>query len=445
MNEYRDATLGDLLQERRATLGMTMREVAGGTLSPTAVNNIEKGKIRPTVDTVLYLCKVLKLQPEQALIFYPDLSKSVPALFDIVNEKLAVGKIDESIALLYDMYWVTSEQPDHENLMAEIQMKIASVFGELGRYESARNGMNEAYKYFLIHKDVPRQIRVLNHLGDYALAERQRVVAISYYKQAVELGYRYHITEEVAGDSHLALAHAYFLNGQLDEALEMSLAAEALFRHRTPAKGQDEQDADARRCENADGIARSALQQALILAELDKLSEAKQTALIALHHFQATDDGIYLGKSTRALGDILCQAGDYAQARDYYLQSQAYMRSHWPCALHTIEIRLAELELSQGQVPEARHYAQAALQRLEEPYLRSQLYKLLAQCDFQSRDIGGYIIQMNRAVSALQSIGDEYAAALVQCELADVTNDFNLMREATRIMRKLNDEYMRLS
>ncbi|HEU4963560.1 MAG TPA: helix-turn-helix domain-containing protein [Bacilli bacterium] len=437
MTEYRDATLGDLLRERRTTLGMTMREVAGSTLSPTAVNNIEKGKIRPTIETVLYLCDVLGLQPEQALIFYPDLSKSISALFEVVNRKLEAKKTDESIALLYDMYWVATEQPDHENLIALIQMKIASVFGDHGRFESARDGMNEAYKYFLIHKDIPRQIEVLNSLGDYALAEFQRSVALSYYKQAVELGPRYHVTDTVVGESYCKLAHIHFLDGKMEEALRLSRAAEAVFRAQVSPDGEP--------LEDGDGIARCALQQASILIMLDEVSDALATARSAYDHFQATDNRPHLGRAARVLGDVLRHCGDSSAARDYYHQAYRLKKVDAPAHLHNIERRLVELELSLGRIAEARRLAEEALARLEDPYQCSRFYKLLAQCDFQSRNIDGYIVQMNHAVAALKEAGIDYAAALVQCELADVTNDFNLMREATRILRNWYGEYTRYS
>jgi transcriptional regulator with XRE-family HTH domain len=424
---YRDATLGDMIRERRTTLGMTMREVAGTALSPTAVNNIEKGKINPSIDTLLYLCRVLNLQPEHALIFHPDFSKSAPALLEIVSGKLAKGLVDESITLLYDMYWVAMEQPQLDDLIAQIQFRLAQAFERTGRFDSARNVMNEAYKHYLIQRNVSEQILCLNNLGRYSVGERHINIAISTFRQTVELAHRYGIADLTVGDAQMQLAGALYQHGDLDEALYFSRRAEALFEE-LPALSE---------------VARSRLQQAIILAALERTDEAHASAMQAYRFFEEQHDRTCLAEAARITGDILCQIGEHAAAKQHYLQALDLYRAHLYEGLPHVEVRLARLELIIGDTEAARNYAKSALSRVNPPREQSKVYTLLAQCDYQSRQIEGYTRYMNLAVRTMEESGDLHAAALIQCELADETHDFNLMSAATRTLRQLYEDRQR--
>ncbi|MCX7572185.1 helix-turn-helix domain-containing protein [Tumebacillus sp. DT12] len=425
MNElYRDATLGDMIRERRTTLGMTMRELAGTTLSPTAVNNIEKGKINPTVDTLLYLCEALQLAPEQGLVFYPDITKSAAALLQIVEKKMEVGQIDESIALLYDIYWVATEQSAPDELIAKVQYKLGIAFARLGRFESARNVMNEAYKHYLIHRDIAGQIRCLNQLGNYSLAERHINISISTFRQAVELAHRYQLTDEQAGETLINLANAYFVHGDLDEALYFHQRADLLFRQ----------------LNDADNLNRNRIRQAVVLVALERADEAYELSTQAHDYFAARQDNARLAEALRVLGDILCHREEHAASRETYLQALELQRGVDPELVFLVETRISHLELKLGHTALARRYARSALGRLREPHRRARVYKLLAQCDYQSRDIEGYIDHMTHAHEAMLAAGDGQAAALIQCEIADETNDLNLMRSATRTLRQLYED-----
>jgi pentatricopeptide repeat protein len=423
MNEpYRDATLGDMLRERRTTLGMTMRDVAGTTLSPTAVNNIEKGKIKPMIDTVLYLCNVLRLKPERLLLFYHDLSKSIPELLKIVDTLIDEERIDESITLLYDMHWVATEQSTPEELIAEIQFKLSRVFGLTLRYASAYDVMLEAYKHFVVNKNVPKQIQALNSMGEYSIAERKYDLAISTCTQALDLMQRFHVHEPMVVNSYQTLVDAYFQSGNLKEALYYCKQAKGFLG----------------RLDDHDGLACNALQEAVILAALEETLEAYDIALHTFRYFESTENQKSLTDSARVLGDIQFLRRQFSEAKDYYLQALELSRVHQLGLSCTIRIGLSDLELAQNNTDAARAYAESGLKCAKNSTEQAKVHKLLARCNLQSGDRKGYAVQMQAAVQALHNSGEVFAAALVQCELADETDDMDLMRMATRKLRELH-------
>lgn len=426
MNQtYRNATLGDVLRERRTTLGMSMRDVAGTALSPTAINNIEKGKINPTVETVLYLCLILHLQPEQALLFYPDCHKSAPALFERVDELLADKMLDEAVLLLYDMYWAAIEQESCDDLIAEIQCKLAVVFSQLGRFEQARSVMLQAYKHFLAVKNVEKQIDALQEMGSYLLHTRQIPRSISNLTEAVDLAHRYQVENTSVALAYTHLAEAYLLQDRFAEALSFNREAEALYK----------------RLQDADGIARNALQQSKLLAHLNETSTAYEIAKGAYEHFERTQNDVGRSDAALVVGDILCQLEDFNNAESCYLQALHVRSRIGVKPTFPIEYRLASLKLKIGDDQAARTYAQVALENNQCPTEQSNVYHLLAQCDLQTGDLEGYIRHMEQACTTLKKSGLEYAAALLQCELADEINDFTMMRNATQILRKLHASY----
>ncbi|MGZ4106869.1 MAG: helix-turn-helix domain-containing protein [Tumebacillaceae bacterium] len=423
MNElYRDATLGDMLRERRMTLNMTMREVAGTDLSPTAVNNIEKGKIKPTIETVLYLCKVLKLMPERLLLFHHDLNKSIPELLKIVDSFILEERIDESITLLYDMHWVATEQSAPEELIAEIQFKLSRVFGLTDRYSSAYDVMLEAYKHFVVNKNIPKQMLALNSMGEYSIAERKYDLAISTCTQALDLMQRFHVHEPMVVDSYHTLVKAYFQSGNLKEALYYCKQAKEFIG----------------RLDDLDGLAHNALQEAVILAALDETPEAYEIALHTYRYFETTDNRQSLAEAACVLGEIQFQRRQFSEAKEYYLQAMELSRSHKLGMSCTIKMGLSDLELAQQNTSEARRYAEEGLRCVKDMAEQAQIHKLLARCNLQSGDLEGYRVQMQAAVEALRDIGEDVAAALMQCELADETDDMNLMRVATRKLREIH-------
>lgn len=420
MDKYRAVTLGDLLRERRTTLGLTMRDVAGSSLSPTAVNNIEKGKINPTIDTVLYLCQVLQLPPEKVLLFYPDFTKTAGVLFTRIDEMVAQGETDEALTLLYDMYWVAVELPDHEQHTAEIQFKIAQVFADNGRFDSATTAMTDAYKLFILTKNYPRQVDAVCALAGFAKTGDQLQRAIGIYTTALELAYRHQLFDRV-GRILLEMAQLHMESVEQNETVLLCGQAERVFEY----------------LRDADSLAAVTFLRAQALAELGKLEQALESAEAASSHFQAVGDVQQQAKAARLLGEIHSSMHAYEQAREHYLQALALAESAAPDELHRAKGGLASLSLLQQQPESAREHAMEALDGLPKPRDRSRLYRILAGCDLQDGNTDGYKTYMHQAVDALHEAGDPCSAALIQCELADQTNDLELLRDGSRKLRQM--------
>ncbi|TCP56056.1 DNA-binding XRE family transcriptional regulator [Tumebacillus sp. BK434] len=420
MDMYRAVTLGDLLRERRTTLGLTMREVAGSTLSPTAVNNIEKGKINPTIDTVLYLCQVLQLQPEKVLLFYPDFAKTAGVLFTRIDEMVASGETDDALTLLYDMYWVAAELPDHEQHTAEIQFKISQVFADNGRFDSATTAMTDAYKLFILTKNYPRQVDAVCALAVFSKTEGQLQRALGVYTTALELAYRHQLFTRVTSIL-MEMAQIHMECVEQQEAIVLCNQAELVYDN----------------LRDAEGKARAKFLRAQALAEIGKLQQALEAADAARSHFQATGDQQRLTEASRLLGEIYSGLHDYAQAREHYLQALALAESAAPDELHRAKGGLASLSLQQQEPERAREHALEALSGLQQPRDRSKLYCILAGCDLQDGNTDGYKTYMHQAVTTLQEAGDTCSAALIQCELADQTDDLELLRDGVRKLRQV--------
>ncbi|MBL0389264.1 helix-turn-helix transcriptional regulator [Tumebacillus sp. ITR2] len=425
MNHELTAPLGDLFRERRTLLRMTMREVAGTELSPTAVNNIEKGKIKPTVETILYLCRVLDLPPEQALIRFPDFTKSAAALFEIVDDWISKREFRQAHTLLFDMYWVGTEQKC-ERLLGDVQFRLGLVFFQLGRYACARDSMNQAYICYLEHKVIDKKIQALYQAGNIELAEGNTNVAIAMYRQALVVVNRYLHVDSCVGEIQYQLAAAHLQNLDYRLALQASRAAENVYRTLGVHSG----------------IARSVLQQAELLMQMSALPEAEVLATEAYSYFAEHGD-VHLARAARVLGDLMTALERYDEAHAHFatgaeLLGDTVSRERW-----ALSCSIAELSLRLQDLPTARSQAQAALAICDGDPIRLRAedralaYRLLARCDLQADDVAGYVRLMQAAIAALTTGGYGIQAALLQTELADETNDWDLLREASRTLRFL--------
>lgn len=70
MREQLAATLGDAARAARERLGLTQAEVAGlMELSPVVYNRLERGRMLPSVPTLVRLCEILRVSPAELLGF----------------------------------------------------------------------------------------------------------------------------------------------------------------------------------------------------------------------------------------------------------------------------------------------------------------------------------------------------------------------------------------
>ncbi|MFL5347650.1 MAG: helix-turn-helix domain-containing protein [Hyalangium sp.] len=70
MREQIATTLGDAARAAREHLGLTQAEVAGlMELSPVVYNRLERGRMLPSVPTLVLLCETLRVSPAELLGF----------------------------------------------------------------------------------------------------------------------------------------------------------------------------------------------------------------------------------------------------------------------------------------------------------------------------------------------------------------------------------------
>lgn len=500
MQSTSKTTLGELFRERRTALRKSMREVAGTTLSPTAVNNIEKGKINPTVETVLYLCSVLGLAPEAALIHCSDFSKSAPALLEIADKHLAANEARQAVTLLYDMTWVVSEQERYEVWQPEIQLRLGLAFAQLGEFECAKKAMHQAYYGFFLQQNIARKLVTLYHLGRFEFVEGNLEVAVANYRQALDVVQRYKFCHRCVGDILYELAETYLLQDKPESALHASQWAEHIYR----------------KVQLPEATARTQLQLSAISLGLSRLAEAEQLALQAKQFFAAVlerdraaaseeagdlriepsapvaaDDSIrlhplrptaaLLGQATRVLGDVYAAAERWDEARAQYAEGLSHLGGRFPAVAFEIQRGLAEAALCLREIDAARGRIQTALElcapdaaresrtaplekntgmqtpeaaaRMQD--LRSggtnsdperlsaahqaRAYQLLARCEQLAENRAGYVEAMTAACTTLSESGDALQAALLQTQLADETDDWELMRSAAQTLRRLHE------
>ncbi|QSQ21198.1 helix-turn-helix transcriptional regulator [Pyxidicoccus parkwayensis] len=76
MNEKLAAVIGKAARAARERLGLTQVEVAElMDLSPIVYNRLERGRMLPSVPTLVRLCETLKTSPEVLLGFGPSTSR----------------------------------------------------------------------------------------------------------------------------------------------------------------------------------------------------------------------------------------------------------------------------------------------------------------------------------------------------------------------------------
>ncbi|MBZ4421534.1 helix-turn-helix domain-containing protein [Myxococcus sp. RHSTA-1-4] len=77
MNEKLSAVIGKAARAAREQLGLTQVEVARlMDLSPVVYNRLERGRMLPSVPTLVRLCETLKVSPEVVLGFHRPATRS---------------------------------------------------------------------------------------------------------------------------------------------------------------------------------------------------------------------------------------------------------------------------------------------------------------------------------------------------------------------------------
>ena len=92
MREQIATTLGDAARAAREHLGLTQAEVAGlMELSPIVYNRLERGKMLPSVPTLVLLCETLRVSPAE-LLGFPRAHKSRKAVTSVRVYSVTFGK-----------------------------------------------------------------------------------------------------------------------------------------------------------------------------------------------------------------------------------------------------------------------------------------------------------------------------------------------------------------
>lgn len=121
--------------------------------------------------------------------------------------------------------------------LGEAYENYADALMEVGEWEQARTALENALQSFTEIEAHPETARLLEKLGMFFYDDRDLVNALSYYQQAMEIGYEHDLQDVIAnGLSNLGMI--YRAAGDQEQAIIYHTQAEALFHELGDVDGE---------------------------------------------------------------------------------------------------------------------------------------------------------------------------------------------------------------
>ncbi len=180
-------------------------------------------------------------------------------------------------------------------------------------------------------------------------------------------------------------------------------------------------------------------------ANQGKLDRAEELYRKAKFHFEQAGDRINTGTAIGNTADILYLRGNLAAAAKLYEQSLAIEASVDPSNPAYYLYRLADLELTQGQVAEAHGHAQRATDMLQ-PYKGGYQYltsamTVLGDVLNTEGDLKGARAQYQAALDTRQKMGEMDLVAESQASLAELAMEEGHPEQAEPLLRSAIAEF----
>src|SRR5438046_142866 len=229
--------LGERLRHLRAAAGMTQTDLAGDRFSKEYVSQIERGKTRPTRETIEWLAQQLRVDADflQNGISTDERSRietmlaRAEALAEAHKCEQALEQIEDTrTAVLVTGAPELAEGPEDKRMTAHVYFQASLIAEREGHWVTARNYAERARSLYADVEDQADVGRLLNNLGGLSYLLHKPDDALRYLKDAfkvlIDIG-----RDEEAATAVSSLAQVHLGTGELTTAEEQARHALTLM------------------------------------------------------------------------------------------------------------------------------------------------------------------------------------------------------------------------
>lgn len=316
---------------------------------------------------------------------------------------------------------------------AEMLITSGLIYSRQGDYDSALDRCQDALRIAQRLGEVAVLARAYNLLGHMTRLLGQSAMAIEDFQAAFDL---YERAGDIQGQAiaQNQIANAYFDTGRWQQADDNYRRARAAFDLLGDVYNRAFVD------NNLGGIA-------LNQGRLDEALTAYQDALAALERIGGSE--YVLGVLHNNLGATFIRRGEIEAAREHLRASQAHFeQTHSRDFLPELQRHLAEAALASGDLIDAEHQAQQALQLADELTMRSEAgnaLRVLGEISSAQRRWAEAEQQLRASLAILDSTDDAYEAARTRLALARVILNLVQREEARSVLDQCLEVFTRLN
>ena len=237
-------TLGEKIKKRRTELGMTQSDLAGKKITRNMISLLENDQSSPSVDTLLHLCHVLRINPayllsdeddslpyEKMAVIREIRSAYASRKYDIVLKRIQkLGQTDDELAFLAAN---ASAMLGYEKLRLGSLTSAAEYLDEAKRYAD-----NTVYDTVLLRAKLSLWRSIADNIQSPRLHFDQKEYERTLTEQTDAEFYHYFLTDLNAEYSHPVLARHIEAKRQMrargyQNAIRILLEAEELGKDKS--------------------------------------------------------------------------------------------------------------------------------------------------------------------------------------------------------------------
>lgn len=357
-------TLGQRIRRLRVQAGLSQQQLAGGELTRAFICMIERGRARPSLDSLRLIAGRLH-QPVSAFLDLEATATDQDLLQVLLHNAgvlLAAGRTDAATDTLRQAWRLAADRNLVEGQFAALQ-QLAGVLRGQGAHDEAFDCCERFLDLARARQLPARIVQGYLQLGETAYAMHQFLVARRYYERAVRETDERKSVMDLRQQALISKGNCQMRLGQWAEAA--AAYEEAADLH--PYLGEEKQ------------LAYAWMGLGAAYRRLGRLEDARRVTLSSLELLQKLGDR----NRVLVLQNLATVEGEQglwqAAMAKFETCREAYRMFGWPASEASLLEELALLHKGAGEVQQSEAYCDEALALLEqqdEPILRGRLLKL---------------------------------------------------------------------
>lgn len=211
-------TLGEKIRRRRKSLRLTLKDVAGESVTPAQLSYVESDKCKPSTSLLKYICSKIDLDVDYVLESESEQAKKYCDYYMKEYEfYVRRGEYEEAEGKLLNVERL-AEEYGLDRYMAIISYKKGMYFIEKGDNDWAQNNFLTALQVFMKLGDGEYKADCYYNLGQIAIDKNCADDALVFFTDAFELVQNFKTSDHLRlYKINLALAKTYLKMGEFQE------------------------------------------------------------------------------------------------------------------------------------------------------------------------------------------------------------------------------------